>query len=241
MHRHTSILGHIRQLSGPSTPINLENIYLRFLKMASKGEPIDLTSTDDERPRKRAKTQAVENTKEAPKLSSLRASISPPRSRSSGIQTPVGVKKEDGNANEKKPTLPKGTIIPSPFSLTNIKDLPDRLNVDSVTLKSIICDPMISELWEFNYMHDLNFIMENMDPDTRDSTKINIVHGYWRREDGLYMKASSHSGTSTMVLAANDRNRRQHQCFRILIFSVHICQRCTARVSFLKTLNFVNS
>lgn len=199
--------------------------------MASKGEPIDLTSTDDERPRKRAKTQAVENTKEAPKLSSLRASISPPRSRSSGMQTPVGVKKEEDNVIEKRSTIPKGTIIPSPFSLTNIKDLPDRLNVDSVTLKSIICDPMISELWEFNYMHDLNFIMENMDPDTRDSTKINIVHGYWRREEGLYMKASSRQAHVCVVPAANSRNRRQHRSFQISISSALICQRCTALVS----------
>lgn len=158
--------------------------------MASKGEPIDLISTDDERPRKRAKTQDVINTKEAPKLSSLRASISPPRSRSSAVQTPIRAKKEEDNTSEKNSTIPKRKTVPSPFSLTNINDLPDRLNVDSVTLKSIICDPMISELWEFNYMHDLNFIMESMDPDTRDSTKINIVHGYWRKEDGLYMKAS---------------------------------------------------
>ena len=110
------------------------------------------------------------------------------------------MKKGEDNVNEKNSGIPKGTIIPSPFSLTNIKDLPDRLNVDSVTLKSIIRDPMISELWEFNYMHDLNFIMENMDPDTRDSTKINIVHGYWRREDGLYMKASSRQAHSVWCL-----------------------------------------
>lgn len=158
--------------------------------MASKQESIDLTSTDDERPRKRAKMQGSENAMEGHKLTSLRASISPPRSRSAQTSaTPTEVKKESND--EKKPTIPKGTIIPSPFSLTKIRDLPDRLNVDTVTLQTIICDPMISELWEFNYMHDLDFIMSNMDPDTRDNTKINIVHGYWKREDGLYMKEAA--------------------------------------------------
>lgn len=169
--------------------------------MASKQESIDLTNTDDERPRKRAKTQGVENTKDEHKLTSLRASISPPRSRSAQTPaTPMEVKKESNDGM--KPTIPRGTIIPSPFSLTKIRDLPDRLNVDTVTLQSIICDPMISELWEFNYMHDLDFIMSNMDPDTRDNTKINIVHGYWKKEDGLYMKEAAPKYPNINLLCA---------------------------------------
>lgn len=178
---------------------------MRPFKMASKEESIDLTNTDDERPRKRAKTQDVKNSQEGHKLSSLRASITPPRSRSAQSQ----VKKEEANGNEKNSTILRGTIIPSPFSLTKIRDLPDRLNADTVTLQSIICDPMISELWEFNYMHDLDFIMNNMDPDTRDITTINIVHGYWRREEGLYMKASSNQALQGRRLPLT-RDRKQH-------------------------------
>ena len=187
MHRHTAIYGCLNHLSRTTTTTPFKYTQLRLFKMASKQETIDLTNTDDERPRKRARTQAVKNSEDTPKLSSLRASISPPRSRS--VTTPAEIKKEDNAEN--KPTIPSGTIIPSPFSLTKIRDLPGRLNVDTVTLQSIICDPMISELWEFNYMHDLDFIMSNMDPDTRDTTKINIIHGYWRREDGLYMKEAA--------------------------------------------------
>ncbi len=143
-------------------------------------EPIDLVSTDDERPRKRARQRTPETSKKEPKLSSLRASISPPRSRSA--QTPFVAKEEENDESKAIPTIPKGTIIPSPFHLTEIRNLPDRLNVDTVTLDNILCDPMICELWEFNYMHDLDFLVSKLDPDTRDTTKVNVVHGSWKRD-----------------------------------------------------------
>lgn len=83
-----------------------------------------------------------------------------------------------------------GSVISSPFQLTRIKDLPGTLNTDAVSLGSMVCDPMIFEIWEFNYMHDLDFLMSNLDPDTKELVKIHVVHGYWKAESGLNMKVT---------------------------------------------------
>lgn len=71
----------------------------------------------------------------------------------------------------------------SPWQLTWIRDLPAGLNRDAVTLKDILGDPLITEAWIFNFLHDLAFIMEALDPDTRALVKLHLVHGFWRRED----------------------------------------------------------
>lgn len=81
-----------------------------------------------------------------------------------------------------------GPTVPSPFQLTTIRDVPAALNRDTVTLQSLICDPMVAELWEFNYMHDLDFLMRNLDPDTRHLVRIHVVHGSWKADSGLLMK-----------------------------------------------------
>ncbi|KAI8630466.1 tyrosyl-DNA phosphodiesterase [Xylariaceae sp. FL1651] len=73
--------------------------------------------------------------------------------------------------------------IASPFRLTSIKDLSDECNVGAVSLKDVLGDPLISELWEFNYLHDINFLMKHLDEDTRALTKVHVVHGFWKRED----------------------------------------------------------
>lgn len=75
------------------------------------------------------------------------------------------------------------TVIPSPFHLTAIRDLPPESNVDAVGLKDLIGDPLIAECWEFNYLHDVDFLMSHLDEDTRSLTKVHIVHGFWKRED----------------------------------------------------------
>lgn len=73
--------------------------------------------------------------------------------------------------------------IKSPFQLTNIRDLPPELNRDSVTLKDLLGDPLISECWEFNYIHDIDFLMAAFDDDVRHLVKVHVVHGFWKRED----------------------------------------------------------
>ncbi|KXJ85808.1 tyrosyl-DNA phosphodiesterase [Microdochium bolleyi] len=90
-----------------------------------------------------------------------------------------------------------GRILPSPFRLTHIRDLGPDMNVDAVTLADLLGDPLISECWEFNYLHDVNFLMSHFDADTRALVKVHIVHGFWKQEDSgrksLEHQASRHS------------------------------------------------
>lgn len=81
-------------------------------------------------------------------------------------------------ARENQPAVKK-----SPFQLTWIRDLPESSNVDAVSLGDILGDPLIAECWEFNYLHDLDFLMEAFDPDVRDLVKVHVVHGFWKSED----------------------------------------------------------
>jgi tyrosyl-DNA phosphodiesterase 1 len=77
--------------------------------------------------------------------------------------------------------LPK--VMNSPFQLTRITDLPASSNVDAVSLKDILGDPLISECWEFNYLHNLDFLMDAFDEDVRDLVKVHVIHGFWKQED----------------------------------------------------------
>uniref|UniRef100_A0A0B7JHB2 Uncharacterized protein n=1 Tax=Bionectria ochroleuca TaxID=29856 RepID=A0A0B7JHB2_BIOOC len=71
----------------------------------------------------------------------------------------------------------------SPWHLTWIRDLPEDLNKDAMTLTDLLGDPMISECWEFNYLHDIPFLMDAFDNDTRHMVKVHVVHGFWKQED----------------------------------------------------------
>jgi hypothetical protein len=122
----------------------------------------------DERSRKRRR---LSNAGERPTNSSnllhpLDSSISPPPLRRRQQSQPQGPK-----------------VMKSPFQLTRIKDLPPALNVDTVTLKDILGDPLIAECWEFNYLHDLDFLMDAFDEDVRDIVEVHVVHGFWKQED----------------------------------------------------------
>jgi tyrosyl-DNA phosphodiesterase 1 len=77
--------------------------------------------------------------------------------------------------------IPK--IMKSPFQLTRITNLPPASNVDTVSLKDILGDPLISECWEFNYLHNLDFLMDAFDEDVRDLVKVHVIHGFWKQED----------------------------------------------------------
>ncbi|KAJ6786733.1 hypothetical protein PWT90_01989 [Aphanocladium album] len=74
-------------------------------------------------------------------------------------------------------------VIPSPFRLTWIRDLDEDSNKDAVTLADLVSDPLISECWNFNYLHDIEFLMEAFDFDTRPHVQVHVVHGFWKRED----------------------------------------------------------
>ncbi|KAI9171204.1 putative tyrosyl-DNA phosphodiesterase [Paramyrothecium foliicola] len=73
--------------------------------------------------------------------------------------------------------------IPSPWQLTWIRDLPEDQNRDALTLKDLLGDPLIAECWQFNYLHDIPFVMDAFDPDTRHLVDVHVVHGFWKRDD----------------------------------------------------------
>jgi tyrosyl-DNA phosphodiesterase-1 len=47
----------------------------------------------------------------------------------------------------------------SPIQLTRIRDLAPAKNIDAVSLKDILGNPLIRECWNFNYLFDLDFVM----------------------------------------------------------------------------------
>jgi len=91
--------------------------------------------------------------------------------------------------------------VASPFKLTRIRDTQDHNNVDTVTLSDILGDPLIKEMWQFNFLIDIDFTMHVhfsisilrfslqddrrvLDPDVGDQVKVNIVHGFWKNDGG---------------------------------------------------------
>lgn len=67
--------------------------------------------------------------------------------------------------------------------MTKIRDYPEHFNQDTVTLQDLLGDPLISECWEFNYLHDIDFLMAAFDEDIRALVKVHVVHGFWKKDD----------------------------------------------------------
>ncbi|PYH45156.1 phospholipase D/nuclease [Aspergillus saccharolyticus JOP 1030-1] len=117
---------------------------------------------------------------------SLCRSITPPpvlfsrSARNSAPQTPCLF------SSPHKAPLPKPNqkILPSPIQLTHIRDFAPSSgkNVDTVRLRDILGDPMIRECWQFNYLHDVDFLMSQFDEDVRALVKLKVVHGSWKRD-----------------------------------------------------------
>ena len=74
-------------------------------------------------------------------------------------------------------------LVPSPVQLISVEDLPKTLNIDTISLKDILGNPLIKECWVFNYCFDVDFVMSQFDKDIRDSVQVKIVHGSWRKDD----------------------------------------------------------
>ena len=77
----------------------------------------------------------------------------------------------------------RNVVLPSPFTLTKIRDLPASSNVDTVSLHDILGNPLIKEAWVFNFCFDIDWMMQFFDPDVRDLVQVKIIHGSWRNED----------------------------------------------------------
>ena len=67
-------------------------------------------------------------------------------------EVPLALGKE--NVERSKPK-----VVPSPIQLNFIEELPAISNVDTISLGSILGDPMIKECWLFNYLFDMDFVM----------------------------------------------------------------------------------
>lgn len=93
-------------------------------------------------------------------LESLSRPISPPRKkfRQIGVQT-------------------------SPWQLTRIRDLPETANRDTVSLQDLLGDPLIRECWQFNFLHDIPFIVNAFDESVKHLVQLHVIHGFWKRSD----------------------------------------------------------
>jgi tyrosyl-DNA phosphodiesterase-1 len=170
-----------------------------------------------ERPSKRARLSPDSNggdgkrqsTAPAPLASLHRAITPPPRSRSRqspGLNTACPELKNDQvltqepGLAEARTTKPQ--FVPSPVQLTHIDGFPPSkgFNVDTVRLRDILGDPMIRECWNFNYLFDVDFVMNQFDEDVRRLVQVKIVHGSWEREAPNRIRVEVRSRSILLVI-----------------------------------------
>lgn len=124
-------------------------------------------------------------------LSSLNRPISPP---SGSAKAPIALDVSDSEMPPaKRQRLSSSStaslksierrLIPSPFQLTKIQDVPDHENSNTVSLHDILGNPLIREAWIFNYVFDIDWTMQHFDPDIRNTVAVKIIHGSWKSED----------------------------------------------------------
>ncbi|KAI5302093.1 hypothetical protein KEM56_001048 [Ascosphaera pollenicola] len=116
-------------------------------------------------------------------LSSFQRPVSPPsRERSQPSKEVKQVKQPLQIASSSAAAVSRS--LPSPFHLTHIRDMAPSSgnNVDTIQLQDILGDPLIKECWQFNYCFDVDWLMEQFDPDVRQSVVVKVVHGSWKRD-----------------------------------------------------------
>ncbi|KAL6881019.1 MATE efflux family protein [Trichoderma novae-zelandiae] len=118
----------------------------------------------------RKRTLDAEEDEESGFLSSLSRPISPPRKRTRQAQAHK-----------------------SPWQLTRIRDLPEEWNKDTVRLRDILGDPLINECWQFNFLHDIPFMLSAFDEPVRDRVQLHVVHGFWKKSDVSRVVLSDHA------------------------------------------------
>ncbi|KAI1807209.1 phospholipase D/nuclease [Daldinia bambusicola] len=107
-----------------------------------------------------------------------------PASLSHPISPPRKKRSRERNPTESQIRLTsERTLIQSPVRLTTVKDLSEESNTGAISLHDILGDPLIAECWEFNFLHDVDFLMSHFNEDTRSHVKVNIVHGFWKKND----------------------------------------------------------
>jgi hypothetical protein len=172
-----------------------------------------------------ASSPAVETSRSRSAPHSLSRDISPPPKR----RRVAAAEDEVNQAPEQaEPSEAAKRVINSPFQLTAIKDLSKDANVDAVTLKDILGDPLISECWEFNYLHDISFLKSHFDEDVRDLVQIHVIHGFWKSEDPSRLElmvsgSSSHlSFISQAVVTLSDATASSPCAFMLATLGVSL-------------------
>ena len=139
--------------------------------------PRYIASMDRKRPLQGDDAPARDGPSRQPTPITLTHRISPPIKKRRLPDQPISELSNEGTS-----LASNNHVFNSPFNLTKIKDLPNELNKDTVSLKDILGDPLISECWQFNFLHDVDFMMSAFDQDVRDLVKVHIVHGFWKSE-----------------------------------------------------------
>ena len=99
-------------------------------------------------------------------LTSLTEPISPPARKRAQKRT-IDLTNEERSTEdlpprpdlEKRPFNDSTINIPPPIQLTRVEGLAQLNNVDTVSLKDIVGDPLIKESWVFNYLFDVDFLL----------------------------------------------------------------------------------
>ncbi|WEW59746.1 hypothetical protein PRK78_005226 [Emydomyces testavorans] len=119
-------------------------------------------------------------------LRSLSRTITPPASyrRHEPAKRASSPKTEHKRQSEPVEIETKLNVIPSPVQLTHILDISEQSghNVDTIRLRDILGDPLIKECWQFNFLFDVDFLMNQFDPDVRNLIKVKVVHGSWKKD-----------------------------------------------------------
>ena len=50
-------------------------------------------------------------------------------------------------------------VVSSPFKLTRIRDLPGTANIDTIGIKDILGDVMLKDVWLFDFLYDVDWVM----------------------------------------------------------------------------------
>lgn len=110
-------------------------------------------------------------------LASLDRGVSPPAGRESPPPAATAIEnallnKPKTDTPQKPPISPligrlgiqsaatsKCGIVRSPFKLTHIRDLPTNANIDTISVRDILGDVMLKEVWLFDYLYDVDWVM----------------------------------------------------------------------------------
>ena len=94
----------------------------------------------------------------------LAVPVSPPRARKAKEDTTSSsdAKNEVEDSaplglNVPAPAAPQS--IPSPVQLSHVDGLPPKHNLDALSLRDILGHPLIKEVWAFNYLIDVGFLL----------------------------------------------------------------------------------